>query len=698
MKTRILNNIINHLIIFEIAGILFLNTAQAQFVKVSEGKSPSKNLKMKQSKVPSFEFAKNKAIPRIDIGEEALLKSENPVLVIKDKPKDLVAVRKNPILKSIELDKKSVKIGEVKSAKIITTEKALKSVPNINPLSEVYQPQILDPNIKVKDITLFTDQEFKILEGQIYFDFIKNFEMSLTEFAELLNDKEYGFQAAYHYGKAARELKLFSEFKKYELLVATKAQSKELKNLAIKELVANITDLEINDVEEIDAIIQKEDFDLMGFDSYNFYRAKFYLEKAQLSLVEESLALISEKSEFFPESKFISALSFYRQGKIDFAIDVLSELLASQSKIESIKTLANLTLARIYFQKSDYIKSKEYYIKVNKEHPLWLAAMVELAWAQILTADYEGAAGNMFSLHTDFFKNAYNPESYVVRTISYLNLCQFGDGIQVLNSLGKKYAPYYGRIEKYIDSKKGAGEYYQTVKTWLKNTELKEVDGIPRSLIVELARHPSYLGIQKQLNRLEDEISQFNQVTIKLIQREKDLIQKQVSLNKELGEIKLAILDPKKNAELLKIEEQLILKKLQSFKYQQQNIKNSRDVVKSMRDFAFKRIDSEKNRYRENAGKAIKSRLSVIKNDLKDLLDQNELLQYEIYSGAGEHIRYQTVSQDVKADDEKNKEKILAQLAKDKDQKVKWNFKGEIWEDEIGHFRSSLKNVCPKDE
>ena len=27
-----------------------------------------------------------------------------------------------------------------------------------------------------------------------------------------------------------------------------------------------------------------------------------------------------------------------------------------------------------------------------------------------------------------------------------------------------------------------------------------------------------------------------------------------------------------------------------------------------------------------------------------------------------------------------------------------WGFKGEIWEDEIGHYRSSLKNVCPKDD
>jgi hypothetical protein len=28
---------------------------------------------------------------------------------------------------------------------------------------------------------------------------------------------------------------------------------------------------------------------------------------------------------------------------------------------------------------------------------------------------------------------------------------------------------------------------------------------------------------------------------------------------------------------------------------------------------------------------------------------------------------------------------------------LNWKFKGEIWEDEVGHYRSSLKNVCPQE-
>lgn len=170
---------------------------------------------------------------------------------------------------------------------------------------------------------------------------------------------------------------------------------------------------------------------------------------------------------------------------------------------------------------------------------------------QILNHDYEGAAGNMFSLHTDFFKNAYNPESYVARTVGYLNLCQFGDSVQALTNMGKRYGPTFGRLQAYLESKKNP-PLYETVRRLLKNPELREVDGLPRSFIIELARHPSFINAQKHLNSFEDEINTFNQVTVNLIQREKDLLKQQSEANRLLSENRLAQHEPKIDAEKLK--------------------------------------------------------------------------------------------------------------------------------------------------
>lgn len=676
--------------------LLFIPMTWAQ-LDIEQKGVPSKGLKIKQSKVPSFDFKPGKDIPRISLGQEAQLSYKGPVVFQPLEQKTPLIIKKSPAQKMIDIDKKSLSFSPSQVAKSLVTKKSLPDT-FISPLKDTYSAHVMEPNVALKDIILFKPQEFKILEGQIYYEKIKNFEMALSLFSEILKDKEFGLVSLYFYGITAKELKLYSEFKNALIKVAAQAKQKELKFLALEALVQNVAVLEIYDIGDIDPLVEAAEYDASSFDSYQFYKAKYYLEKGNLTEVEDALSKINEKSDYFLESKFISGLSKYRQAKIDEAEFLIKDVTSHPNTPKSLVTLASLTLARIYFQKQNYKEAQKLYLAVDKDHPLWLQGMVELAWTQILLNDYEGAAGNMFSLHTDFFKNAYNPESYVVRTVSYLNLCQFGDSLQVLNSLGRKYAPYFGHIEKYLSEKKSPLDFYQTVRAWLKNPEQKVVDGLPRSFILELARHPSFIAVQKDINRLEDEITSFNQITLNLIQREKDLIKKQNDLSTELTKDKTLVLDPKNNKQILTEQIALIEAKLRSFKYQQQGIKSARDNIKSIRDISFVRIDKDKQRNRDRAGQILHERINLVSGDLKELLDQNELLQYEVYSGAGEHIRFQTVSQDVKGDDPKARELALANLQKEKDKKVKWNFKGEIWEDEIGHFRSSLKNVCASEQ
>jgi hypothetical protein len=688
-----IKNVIN----LTLLAVLVPFLANAQLEVISKGSSPSRKLTIKKSKVPSYTFKPGQDIPRLDIGTENELGYKETTLNLSAWKVQNDKIRKLNNIKPIEVDKKITSIPTISAPKTIASQKTVAAIPALEYLKDTYSPTFTEPNVTLKDIILFKPQEFKLLEGQIYFENIKNFEMALAHFGELLKDKEFGLEASYHYGLTAKELKLYSEFKNALVKVSGQSKSKDLKHWAIEELVKGVSLLEINDIGDIDPLIDSADFDADKYDAYQFYRAKYYLEKGNLTEVENALSLISEKSEFFPESRFVAGLSKYRQGKIPEAEVYIEEVLKNKASLPAIQTIASLTLARIRFQRQDYKEAQKLYLTIDKDHPLWLQAMVELAWTQILINDYEGAAGNMFSLHTDFFKNAYNPESYVVRTVSYLNLCQFGDSLQVLTALGRKYAPYFGRIETYVSQKKESADYYQTVRSWLKNPEQKDVDGVPRSFIIELARHPSFITVQKDINRLEDEITAFNQISLSLIQREKDLIKKQGTLSQELTQVRAGLLDPKKNKDILKEEEQSIIKKLASIKYQQQGFKSARDVIKGIRDVSFARIDKDKSKHRARAGVVLKERLTQLTGDLKDLLDQNELLQYEVYSGAGEHLRFQTVSQDVKGDDPKARELAQAELKKEKDKKVKWNFQGEIWEDEIGHFRSSLKNVCAQE-
>lgn len=679
--------------IMKLLILTFITTTAlaADLVVLSPGTRPN-GMKIKSSGVPTFSPVPNAKIPLLKVGMERALQEGVKDLIIPTAPQStFTGVQKLAVTPAIKYDVKKMKPATVKAAKTFVSAQTISKVPDIKELKEVLDPTFNEPNPALKDIRQFTNNDYKLIEGLIFLQIHGNNDMALPILSELFHDKNLRQEALFYYAEAARKLGLPKEFRNSLYLVAKESKDKDLRQDAVSELVNNVKILDFYDVKEIEPLVQQNDVDITSSDAYNFYRAKYFLEQGNLGQVEDAVTLIPEKSPYYNDALFISALFNYRHGQIDKAANLLDQVLKRTSKEDGIHTTAAITRARLHFQKNQFKEAFQAYLEVDKSQNVWLQAMVEQSWAQILVKDFEGAAGNMFSLHTDFFKNAYNPESYVVRTVAYLNLCQFGDAQAVLQNLGHKYAPLYGKLAAYKDAHKNSADYYASVRAWLKTPTQKEVDGLPRSFIVEWARHPSYVNIQENINSYEDEISNFNKVTLNLIQREKDILKLQNETNKKLSETRIKMNDPKANKESLKADERNLVKTLSALKYESNNINGARNQVKVVRDQAFKRLEKDKASLRTVASDTLKKRYVKMLGDLKNLIDQNEVLQYEIYAGAGEHIRYQTAGGEVNKDDRD-------QLKVDKNKAMKWSFKGEIWEDEIGHFRSSLKSVCPPED
>ncbi|MNK26237.1 hypothetical protein D3C87_445690 [compost metagenome] len=668
------------------------------------GRAASSDLQMKSSSVPTFrvyqkkvvkgkvEVFKVKSIPRLDIGAEREVSASDlsPLKLPATRELNLKGTRRNhsPELLQFNIAPYKEVAGGTKS---VTSGDAFQKIPDVKVLAPVANPVVAEPQPAPVKLDEMQPNDYKLLQALIFLEIQKNYELAMGLFAELMDDPQHRIEALYHYALTAKGLGLNSEFRQYMIKVAQETKDKNWQLKATEALVKHIKVLEMSDIAMIDPLIIKHDLDVTKNGEYQITRAKYYSDQGQLGLMEDALIFIDEKSPYYPESLLLTALFNYRQGKVDEAVIYLDKLMVATEadKTAPLRSVAALTLGRIQFQRSQYKEAFQSYLKVDKSNPLWLQAMVEQAWTQILGEDYEGAAGNMFSLHTDFFKNAFSPESYVVRTVGYLNLCQYGDGIQVLNEMKHRYSPWKKKLETYASTHKQPINYYDTVKTWLKNSDLKEVDGLPRSFIVELARHPAYMSVQKQINAYEDEVVRFNRIALSLIKKERELIVKQNAALKELSEAKKKLNGSSPSPEVAE-SIQLAEKKLLSFKIQYHIAKKARNSIKNLRQTGIARIDTEKSQLRVKASQALFNRFTDMTAGLNKVLDQNEVLQYELYSGAGEHIRYQMAGGEIN-----DKERPELKVAKEKS--LNWKFKGEIWEDEVGHYRSSLKNVCAQE-
>lgn len=674
--------------------ILISNAAAAQTAVTtkSEGRKPVSAVKYRQSGVPVFELVQKKGtevvkikdIPKLDIGDEKQIQASDddlklpPARELKIQP---IQAKASPALLTIP----PVMLSPVQPLRKIVAEAEVDNVPMVTALTFVPDPVTVDQQPEVKNLVEIKPDEYKMLQALIFLEYQKKYDLAMNLFVELMDVKEYRSAALFHYAETAFGLGLYSEFRYKMVQLTQETKDLALKKAATESLVKNVAALETSDIGKIDPLVEAFDIDVTNNDKYLLKKAKYFSEKGDLGQLESALTFIPTTSPLYPEAALLKATFDYRQGQLDTAISDIEAAwpLIESNKKDQIRNLSALTLARLYFQKGDYKTSYQTYLKIDKSSPSWLQAMVEQAWTQILAGDFEGAAGNMFSLHTDFFRKAYAPDTYIVRTVGYLNLCQFGDGVSVLNDLKKRYASTQEKLEAFQKSNKDPIKYYDLVKNWLQNTKVEEVEGIPRAFIVELARHPNFTSIQKQMNKYEDENSKFNKITVDLIRKEREARLKMLQSKNEYAVMKREKASPEK----LRRKEQEFL----AVGVEHMIISRAREGIKKMRAAAIARLDSEKDELRLKVAKNLKTRYSDFVATLGNLVDQKEVLSYEIYSGAGEHIRYQMAGGEVK-------ERNTASLAPDEKESYKWKFKGEVWEDEIGHYRSSLKNVCPSDE
>lgn len=676
--------------------ILSSSVAQAQITEVIEQKSArpaGSDLKFRQAGVPVFDFVQKqgnqavrvKEIPKLDIGEERQFKIGVKETKIQGKNLNLKEFKKLDSPAFITVDKKLVQYFKAQEPKISQPSAPAAAVPMVKMLEVVPSPIVTEPSdSEVQKLTDIKPDEFKMIQALMFLDYQKKYDLAMALFVELMDNPNYKYQAMYHYAETALGQKLFSEFRAKMITVTKEASDLVLKKMATEQLVKNIEYLEVSDIGLIDPIAEAQGIDTSSNSKYLLKKAKYEMERGNLGEAEIVLQLIPMASPEYSEAVLLKSVFNYRQNKV---VDSISDLETIWPTIEKktkdpIRNLIVLTLARLHFQQGEYQTAFKYYQKVDRSSGQWLQSMVEQAWTQVLAGDNVGAAGNMFSLHTEFFTKAYAPETYVVRSVGYLNLCQYGDGVSVLNSFKEKYSKIQENLMKFQKNNTEDIRYYELVKSWMKDTSRQEIEGVPRAFIVELARHPSYTLTQKQINNYEDENSRFNKITIDLIRKEKLA---RLAMLKAKNAYTAAKAKYKTKKDLEPYEQNFLAKGVEHV-----IVARAKDGIKKMREAALVRLDKEKNDLRNKTALNIKKRYSDFTSTLDNLLDQKDVLSYEIFSGAGEHIRYQMAGGDVKPQDQDA-------LQKDKNG-YEWKHKGEVWDDEIGHYRSSLKNVCPKEE
>lgn len=662
-------------------------------------KTKDKNGKVKTVYVPK------KKIPRLDVGREARV-SKNDFLLPRFKfalarHQDPKPLKSPAMVPGPDIARYTARPPEVAGPAIQLKEKdlGLDKVVTQEVIDKIRWNTLPDNPVALKNYRPLSEPEQKMLAALILYQKGGQCHFVMGLFDQISQGTKLKDEAKFHLGSCAHQMKLYSSaFTVLGKLIDSRHP--EYTTDALRILSSDLPlqyegqfYLMVSDLKDPKWIPE----DIRDQVSYRAAKGAFKLGKYKEAKIWA--AKVQEKSEFFPQAQYIVGISDYSLGRSKAAIAKLEGLRAwmIEKKIsdKNLNSLVALNLARVKFNTANYKDAHELYMKVDKEHPTWVQALIEQGWTQLALEDYSGAIGNMYSLHSPYFTAVYKPESYVVRSIGYLNICQYGDAYKTLTRLEQDYRDWRDQVGGYIKQNDKASDYHQTVVKYLKGKSDQDVDGLPFQVIREVARQKFYLNKQIALNEKLDEIGRHKGINEKIKEEKAKIRWRLQKANERFAEVRAKLkklkTDKSLAAQLNELKAQYRTERdyIIGYRYQLAMLELGRQGFLAFKDKSEDRISKEQYVLSEAAGRFLVKQLGKLQKDMNQILDNNEFLRYEVFSGAGENIRYQVAGGQVTG----APNRIPASV---KPQKImNWNFEGEYWEDEIGSYRSSLQNLCP---
>jgi hypothetical protein len=645
-----------------------------------------------------------KIIPRLDVGLEPSIKKTDflPADLKKflQEPGKAVALKTPPALEQKLVEAwTNMKIESVKPwlgpqdgdfglGKIVTFEKVEKVDVEMKP------EQVMEA---LKPTQPVTEDDLKMLSGVIIFNRQNQCHMASGLLHDVSANPKYKDEANFMLGVCADKMGFHSEaVKRLSLVVAS--EDSDYGAAAVENLVDGLpSEYEADVARLLENLKNKALITEKAKSAASYILGRGAYQKDRWSDVAQYAAGVAAASPLYPKAQYLKGIAQYAVGQDRAAEKTLEDLrahLAAKKDDKNLRALIAANLGRIKFKIGRFEAANEDFLKVPKDHPLWVEGLIEQGWTQLSQGDPAGAIGNMYSLHSPYFKSVFMPESWVVRTIGYIDICQYGDAYRTLAKHEKMHGDYVKQIKGYLDVSKKPEAYYQTVRSYLKGQSDRAVDGLPGSIIREVARQRAFLNIQDSINRAEDELTQYDFIDGLVAKEVRGLEGRRAKALERAEKLKGDLAKIEKQKELgknqldweasLKAESALARKLEFEIFVAQQNQKG----YQRMKTLARTRIDKEKSEFRVAAGRQLQQQLKDMNARLESILEGNEFLRYEIFAGSGEDIRYQAAGGRTIAS-----QKIPANV---KPQKIlNWEFDGEYWEDEIGSYRSTLRNNCP---
>ncbi|MBC7174633.1 MAG: hypothetical protein H5U40_19465 [Polyangiaceae bacterium] len=144
-----------------------------------------------------------------------------------------------------------------------------------------------------------------------------------------------------------------------------------------------------------------------------------------------------------------------------------------------MRNLAWLSLARVYYTAANRRNEEtgdvdvdgtllgqavEAWTRVEQGSEYWLDALFETSWAFFLADEYSRALGNIHTIYSPYFQDAYYPEAVVLKAVTFFVNCQTDNALATVGLFHDRYDPVRDELEQTLARFQDNVQFFEFLK------------------------------------------------------------------------------------------------------------------------------------------------------------------------------------------------------------------------------------------
>lgn len=184
-------------------------------------------------------------------------------------------------------------------------------------------------------------------------------------------------------------------------------------------------------------------------DLIHYTLAKSFYRRGESGRAKAEFEQVSSASPLYSRARYFLATMMVTEKNYAEAIAEMERVGATAANDEDQKRvaeLANIALARLYYETGDFTKASEFYARITRESDLHADELYESVWTYIKQERWEDALSQVKSFLETFPQHRYSASMRILQGHLYMKLKSYGSAEEAYAAVVSAYNPLVVRL------------------------------------------------------------------------------------------------------------------------------------------------------------------------------------------------------------------------------------------------------------